>query len=170
MMIEPIIVANGIFCVQSIQFLFLNNIVPTLSHVTSLPFSVCKVVCLFLGHTLFHKVVHHFKDVHFLKGLFFGLNRHFCLTLFHNLGIVTVNVGNQLGGSAVDGFKTCTEFFQLLVLRPSCDIAEAVFTCCYTIISTNGERYAFCLDFLGIAVFLLLVEETLHRNLAADKV
>ena len=153
MMIEPIIGADGVFCVQSIQFLFLHNIVSTLPNITSLPFRIGKVVCLFLGHALLHEVVHHFKDIHFLKGLFFGLYRHFCLTFFHNLGIVAVDVGNQLGGSAVDGFKACTKLFQLLVFRPRCDIAKAVFSCFNTIIGTYGERYTFCLNFLCMTVF-----------------
>ena len=153
MMIEPIIGADGVFCVQSIQFLFLYNVVSTLTHITSLPFRIGKVVCLFLSHALLHEIIHHFKDIHFLKGLFFGLYRHFRFTLFHNIGIMTVDVGNQLGGSAVDGFKTCTKLFQLLVFRPRCDIAKAIFACFNTIIGTNGKRYTFCLNFLCMTVF-----------------
>ena len=83
---------------------------------------------------------------------------------------MTVDVGNQLGGSAVDGFKTCTKLFQLLVFRPRCDIAKAIFACFNTIIGTNGKRYTFCLDFLGMAVFSLFIEETVCGDLTADKV
>ena len=83
---------------------------------------------------------------------------------------MAVDVGNQLGGSAVDGFKTCTKLFQLLVFRPRCDIAKAIFACFNTIIGTNGKRYTFCLDFLGMAVFSLFVEEPICGDLATDKV
>ena len=170
MMIEPIIGADGVFCVQSIQFLFLYNVVSTLTHITSLPFRIGKVVCLFLGHALLHEIVHHFKDIHFLQRLFFGLYRHFRFTLFHNIGIMAVDVGNQLGGSAVDGFKACTKLFQLLVFRPCCNIAEAVFTGCDAVVGTHGKGNAFSLDFLGVAVFLLLGLELIGGDFAAHKV
>ena len=170
MMIEPVIISDWVLGIQSIQFFFLHDIISTLSYITSLPFCVSKVVCLFLGHALFHEVIHHFKDIFFFKRLFIGLNRHFRFTLFHNLRIVAVDVGDKLGRGFVDGFKTCTKLFQFLVFRPGCDIAEAVFACGDTIIGTYGKGNAFCLNFLGIAVFLLFVEETLHGNLAADKV
>ena len=135
-----------------------------------LPFGIGKVVCLFFGHALLHEIIHHFKDIHFRKWLFIVLHRHLRFTLFHNFRIVAVDVGDKLGGGFVDGFKACTKLFQFLIFRPGCDIAEAVFARCDTVIGTYGKGNAFCLDFLGVAVFLLLVEETLHGNLAADKV
>ena len=90
--------------------------------------------------------------------------------LFHNLRIVAVNVGDKLGGGLIDGLKACTKLFQFLVFRPGCDIAEAVFARCDTIIGAYGKGNTFCLDFFGVSVFLLFVEETLHGNLTADKV
>ena len=170
MMIEPVIISDWVFGIQSIQFFFLHDIISSLSYITSLPFCVSKVVCLFLGHALFHEVVHHFKDIHFFQWFFFGLNRHFRFTLFHNLRIVAVDVSDKLGGGFIDGFKTCTKLFQLLIFRPGCNIAEAVFARSDAIIGTYSKGNAFCLDFLGVSVFLLFIEETLHRNLAADKV
>jgi len=83
---------------------------------------------------------------------------------------VTVYVGNQLGGSAVDGFKACTKLFQFFILRPGSDITEAVFSRCNTIISTNGKGNTLGFDLLGVAVFSLFVEEAVSGNLTADKI
>ena len=81
-----------------------------------------------------------------------------------------VNVGNQLGGSLVDGLKACSKLFQLLVFRPCCDIAEAVFAGCDTVVGAHGKGNAFSLDFLGITIFLLLGLKLIGGDFTAHKV
>ncbi len=83
---------------------------------------------------------------------------------------MTVDVGYQLRGGLIDCFKTFTEHFQLLVLRPRCDIPKAVFAGGDAVVGTHGKGNAFCLDFLGVAVFQLLIEEAVCGNITADKV
>ena len=66
-------------------------------------------------HMEIYSIIHEIKS--FLGGSLHNRlgNRQISLTLFHNLGIVAVDVSNQLGGSLVDGLKACTKLFQFLV-------------------------------------------------------
>ena len=117
-----------------------------------------------------------YRIIHEIKGFLGGSlqnrlgQRQIGLALLHDLSIVPINVGNQLRGSLVDGLKACTKLFQLLVFRPCCNIAEAVFTGCDAVVGTHGKGNAFSLDFLGVAVFLLLGLELIGGDFAAHKV
>ena len=114
--------------------------------------------------------------IHEIKGFLGGSlqnrlgQRQIGLSLLHDFSIVPVNVGNQLGGSLVDGLKACAKLFQLLVFRPCCDIAEAVFASCNAVVGAHGKGNAFSLDFLGIAVFLLFGLKLIGGDFAAHKV
>ena len=117
-----------------------------------------------------------YRIIHEIKGFLGGSlqnrlgQRQIGLALLHNLSIVPINVGNQLRGSLVDGLKACTKLFQLLVFRPCCNIAEAVFAGCDAVVGTHGKGNAFSFDFLGVAVLFLLGLELIGGDFAAHKV
>ena len=73
--------------------------------------------------------------------------------LFADFLIVALNVGDQSAGGFVDGLQTGSQFFQLLALTPTGNIAKAVFSCLDAKIFADCIGDAFSLHFFRVTVF-----------------
>ena len=101
-------------------------------------------------------------SIRYLSGIFWllyrgGFRLYLCMrvdsALFADFLIVALNIGDQSAGGFVDGLQTGSQFFQLLALTPTGNIAKAVFSCLNSKIFADCIGDAFSLHFFRVTVF-----------------
>ena len=81
-------------------------------------------------------------------------NSQFGFALLHDLGIMSVDIRNQLRRGFIDGFKAFPKLLQFLSLGPVGNVAETVLAGSNAIIGAYGIGDTFGLNLFGVAAFL----------------
>ena len=90
--------------------------------------------------------------------------------LFADFLIVALNVGDQSAGGFVDGLQTGSQFFQLLALTPTGNIAKAVFSSLDAKILADRIGDAFSLHFFRVTIFPLFLQKLGEGRKATGKI